>query len=98
MRINISPGQGLQLLGHIAFQQHQAINLEYFFGERPTFCLNTLQNLYSSQKPTETAISEDFKLPFTRSRVEQIEDNVKIIDKLDFAEDELSAIERVLKG
>ncbi len=32
------------------------------------------------------------------SRVEQIEDNVKIIDKLDFTEDELSAIERVLKG
>ena len=31
------------------------------------------------------------------SKVEQIEDNVRIIDRLDFTEDELSAIESVLK-
>ena len=30
------------------------------------------------------------------SKVEQIEDNVKIIDKLDFSEDELNAIEKIL--
>jgi L-glyceraldehyde 3-phosphate reductase len=30
------------------------------------------------------------------SKVEQIEDNVRIIDKLDFTEDELSAIEKIL--
>lgn len=32
------------------------------------------------------------------SKVEQIEDNVRIVDKLDFTEDELTAIESVLKG
>ncbi len=32
------------------------------------------------------------------SKVEQIEDNVKIIEKLDFSEDELNAIEKILRS